>query len=107
MSRAPVRPVTAFALFNLLGAPLIGRLVWLGMGALHGGGAMFGAVLLSVVAAAAILCVNLVLTRRAALGGLPKPGVMAMAAVTLVTFGLTVGTGFFSPLNLIWALLRA
>jgi len=100
-------PVTAFILFNLVGAPVAGRVLWLGMGALHGQGATFGAVLLSMAGAGAILAVNVVLTRRAALGGLHKQGVMAMAAVTLVTLGLTVGTGFFSPLNLAFALLRA
>ncbi|MDT8345788.1 MAG: hypothetical protein RQ752_15285 [Thermohalobaculum sp.] len=100
-------PLTGFVLFNLIGAPLIGRLVWLGMGALHGQGAVPGAVALSVVAAIAILAANLALTRAAARAGLPKSGVMALGAVTLLTFGLTVGTGFFSPLNLVWALVRA
>lgn len=104
---APMSPVGAFILFNLIGVPVIGRLVWTGMGALHGAGATFGAVLVSVLAAAGVLAVNLLLTRRAARAGLAKPGVMALAAVTLVTFALTVGTGFFSPLNLIWALFRA
>lgn len=98
---------SAFILFNLICVPLVGRLVWLGMGALHGQGTVVGAVLLSIVAAGAILSANVVLTRRAALGGLHRQGVMAMAAVTLLTFGLTVGTGFFSPLNLVWALVRA
>jgi hypothetical protein len=100
-------PLSAFALFNLVGVPVIGRLVWLGMGALHGAGSVFGAVLLSVAAAVAILAVNVILTRKAAMVGLPKKGVIALGLITFLTFGLTVGTGFFSPLNLLWALFRA
>ena len=100
-------PVALFAIFNLLGAPLIGRLVWMGMGALHGAGSAAGAVGLSVLAAFGILATNVVLTRRATLASVPKKGVIAMALVTLLTFGLTVGSGFFSPLNLLFALMRA
>lgn len=95
-------PLTFFVLFNLIGAPLIGRLVWLGMVNLDAGSMRLAAVLLSVLGATAILAVNVVLTRRSIAAGLPDPGGSILWIVTGLTFILTIGTGFFSPLTLIW-----
>ena len=97
------RPVTGFVLFNVLGVPLIGRGAWAAMESLRAD-AIALAVGVSVLAAVAILGMNAVLTLRADHAGVP-PGVRAVLwAITALTFVLTIGTGFFSPLTLVWAL---
>ena len=97
------RAVTAFVLFNAVGVPLIGRGAWGLMESIRDD-AIALAVTVSVVAAAGILAVNAALTVWADRLGVP-PGVrLALWAVTALTFVLTIGTGFFSPLTLVWAL---
>lgn len=99
-------PVTWFALFNLIAAPLIGRGIWALMAALNTDQWRLAAVLVSVAGAAGILAVNAWLTHRAAAAGLPRPGQMALWIITGGTFALTIGLGVFSPINLVIALLR-
>lgn len=105
MGRSWQQPVTAFALFNLIAVPLVGRGVWAAMLWLNAGQAVLVAVLLSVVAAFGILGVNAALTVRAARAGLPQAGRTTLWLVTGVTFALTIGTGMFSPLTLLHALI--
>lgn len=97
-------PVTGFALFNLVAVPLIGRATWIAMEALRAD-AILLAVALSVGAALVILSVNVVLTLRAERAGVPPAGRRLLWAVTALTFLLPIGTGFFSPLSLVHALL--
>ena len=104
MENAWQRPVTAFALFNLIGVPLIGRGAWIAMDSLRAD-AILLAVAVSVGAALAILAVNVLLTLRVDRAGVPPVGRSLLWAVTAVTFLLPIGTGFFSPLTLIHALL--
>jgi len=99
-------PVTWFALFNLLAAPAIGRLVWLVMAGLNADGARFAAVGMSLVGALGILGVNVWLTWWASRAGLPRRGQMALWLITGGTFAITVGFGVFSPVTLVIALLR-
>ncbi|MEO1775134.1 MAG: hypothetical protein AAFS07_09305 [Pseudomonadota bacterium] len=98
--------IALFVIANLLVVPLIGRLGWQGMEALNTGGAIFGAVLLSVAVAGGILALNIWLVRRAVLTGLPRLGEMVAYGATGLQFVLTIGTGFFSVVGLIDALLR-
>ena len=97
-------PVTSFALFNLIGVPLIGQLAWLTMEGLRDG-AVGLAVLVSVLTAMGIAGVNIYLTLKAVWADAP-PGVkLVLWGITVLTFVLTIGTGFFSPLLLVWALI--
>ena len=100
-------PVTWFALFNLIGAPLVGRVVWLLMQQLNADNARIGAVALSLAGAVGILGVNSYLSWWAMREGLPRRGRPAMWLITGATFVLTIGFGFFSPINLVIALVRA
>jgi hypothetical protein len=100
-------PVTWFALFNLLAAPFVGRAVWLFMQQLNAGNAQIGAVALSLAGAVGILGVNSYLSARATREGVPRRGRQAMWLITGGTFVLTIGFGFFSPINLVIALVRA
>ena len=103
MERAWQRAVTSFVLFNLIGVPLIGQMAWLVMEGLRDG-AIGLAVLVSVLTAMGILGANVLLTLRADRAATP-PGIKTVLwAVTVLTFALTIGTGFFSPLMLVWAL---
>lgn len=99
-------PVTWFALFNLIGAPIVGRVLWSVMTHLHGSGATGAAVGLSLVGAVGILAANIGLTWWATQAGLPRLGQMVLWLITGATFVLTVGLGVFSPINLVIALLR-
>ena len=98
---------TWFVLFNLIAAPFAGRGIWLLMQQLNADDARIGAVALSLAGALGILGVNGTLSWRAAREGLPKPGQRAMWLITGGTFVLTIGFGFFSPINLVIAMLRA
>ncbi len=100
-------PVTWFALFNLLGAPFVGRAVWLFMQQLNADSAVIGAVALSLAGAVGILAVNSYLSLRATREALPRRDCQAMWLITGGTFVLTIGFGFFSPINLVIALVRA
>ena len=100
-------PVTWFALFNLLAAPFIGRAVWLFMQQLNAGDAILGAVALSLAGAVGILAINGYLSMRATREGVPRRGRQAMWLITGGTFVLTIGFGFFSPIDLVIALVRA
>ena len=103
MEKAWQAPVTTFALFNLIGVPLIGQLAWLTMEGLRDG-AIGMAVLVSVLVAMGIACGNVYLSLRARWAG-ASPGIMLVLwGVTALTVLLTIGTGFFSPLMLVWAL---
>lgn len=107
MSETWKAPVTWFALFNLLGAPFIGRAVWVVMQSLDAREAVAAAVAMSLVGAVGILAVNAGLTWWATWAGLPRKGQMMLWLIAGGTFALTIGTGFFSPVNLVLALLRA
>ena len=99
-------PVTWFVLFNLIAAPFAGRAVWFFMQQLNAEDARIGAVALSLAGAVGILGVNSYLSRWAMREGLPRRGRPAMWLITGATFVLTIGFGFFSPVNLVIALLR-
>jgi len=94
-------------LFNLLGAPFVGRAVWLFMQQLNAGDARIGAVVLSLAGAVGILGVNGYLSWWAGREDLPRRGQMTMWLITGGTFVLTIGFGSFSPINLLIALVRA
>ncbi len=100
-------PVTWFALFNLIAAPFVGRAVWLFMQQLNAGDARIGAVALSLAGAVGILGINGTLSWWAMREGLPRRGQMVMWLITGGTFVLTIGFGFFSPINMVIALVRA
>ena len=100
-------PVLLFAAFNLLIVPFLGRGAWYFMLRLNEADAKPGAVLLSLLTALAIAGANALLTARATAAGLPRRGQMALWLATGATFALTIGTGFFSPVNLLIALLRS
>ncbi len=100
-------PVTWFALFNLLAAPFVGRAVWLFMQQLNDDNARVAAVALSLAGTLGILGINSALSWWAMREGLPRRGQMAMWLITGGTFVLTIGFGFFSPVNLVIAMLRA
>ena len=107
MKPAGQAPVTWFALFNLLGAPFVGRAVWFLMQQLNADSAVIGAVALSLAGAVGILAINAYLSWWAGREGLPRPGQMSMWLITGGTFVLTIGFGSFSPINLLIALVRA
>jgi hypothetical protein len=100
-------PVTYFVLFNLLGAPLIGRGVWLVMQGLNAEGDRIAAVAVSLLAPIGILAVNALLTVWATREGLAKRGRAILWIITAGTFLLPIGFGTFSPVNLIIAAIRA
>ncbi len=100
-------PVTWFALFNLIAAPFVGRAVWLFMQQLNADNARIGAVALSLAGAVGILGINSYLSARATREGLARRGRQAMWLITGGTFVLTIGFGFFSPINLVIAMVRA
>ena len=99
-------PVVYFVLFNLLGAPVIGRGVWLAMQGLNAGGDRLAAVAVSLAGAIGILAVNVLITLWASREGLPRRGRMILWLVTGGTFILPIGFGIFSPVNLLIALIR-
>jgi hypothetical protein len=99
-------PVVYFVLFNLLGAPLAGRAIWLIMQGLNAEGGIVAAVALSLVGAISILLVNSYLSWWAGRAGVPRKGLMAMWLITGGTFVLTIGFGTFSPINLVIGLIR-
>lgn len=103
MDKAWQRAVTSFVLFNLIAVPLIGQMAWLTMEGLRDG-AIAMAVLVSVLVALAILGVNVVFSWKARRAAAPSGAQMTLWAITALTFVLTIGTGFFSPLMLVWAL---
>jgi len=107
MKSAWQAPVTWFALFNLIAAPFVGRAVWLLMQQLNADNARLGAVALSLAGALGILAVNGALTWWAMRESLPRRGRQAMWLITGGTFVLTIGFGFFSPINLVIAMVRA
>ncbi len=100
-------PVTWFALFNLIAAPFVGRAIWLFMQQLNASDARLAAVALSLAGAVGILAINGYLSMRANREGLPRRGRQAMWLITGGTFVLTIGFGFFSPINMVIALVRA
>jgi hypothetical protein len=100
-------PVSYFVLFNLLGAPLIGRGVWLVMQGLNTEGDRLAAVAISLLAPIGILAVNVLLTLWAIREALPKTGRAILWIVTAGTFLLPIGFGAFSPVNLLIAAIRA
>lgn len=99
-------PVVCFALFNVLGAPLIGRTLWLVMQNLNADGGILAAVALSLAGAVGILAVNTYLCIWAGRAGVPRKGLMALWLITGGTFVLTIGFGTFSPINLLVGLVR-
>ena len=107
MPAASKAPVTWFVLFNLLATPFVGRAVWYFMQQLNAEQARLGAVALSLAAAIGILAVNSLLTWRAMQSGIPRTGYQVMWLITGLTFVLTIGFGFFSPINLVIGALRA
>ena len=107
MPPAAKAPVTWFALFNLIAAPLIGRGIWALMLTLVTEDFRLVAVLVSVIGAVGILAVNGWLTWRATRAGLGRYGQMAMWLITGGTFAITIGFGVFSPINLAIALVGA
>lgn len=102
-----IKPLSLFAAFVLIVTPLIGRLAWVAMEGLNEDGNLVSAVALSLAVTLAILAGNVLLLRPAVAAGLPMPGPPILWAVTVLTFGLTIGTGFFSPVNLVVALLAS
>jgi len=69
--------------------------------------AQIGAVAMSLAGAVGILAINIYLSARASHEGLPRRGRQAIWLITGGTFVLTIGFGFFSPINLLIALVRA
>ena len=100
-------PVVYFVLFNLLGAPLIGRGVWLAMQQMNTDDARIIAVALSLAAAIGILAINAIISIWSGRQGLPRNGQRILWLITGGTFVLTVGFGTFSPINLVIAMIRA
>ncbi len=99
-------PATWFALFNLLVAPVGGRIIWHFMLLWNNENLRLVSILLSIAGAVTILGVNVYLTRWARGSGMPRIGLTAMWLITGVTFLITIGFGVFSPINLIVGLLR-
>ena len=100
-------PVICFVLFNLLGAPLIGRSVWLLMQEINTDDGRIIAVVLSLATAVGILAVNAMTCIWSGRQGLPRDGLRILWLITGGTFVLTIGFGTFSPINLVIAMLRA
>jgi hypothetical protein len=98
-------PLAAFVVFTLVVAPVIGRIAWRAVANANAGQGPIAGALLAVAGSAVILALNAALVLWARDRGLPRRGQMALWLVTGATFALTTGTGFFSPVNLIRALL--
>lgn len=99
-------PATWFALFNLLVAPVGGRVIWYFMLQMNNEDLRLMSILLSIAGAAVILGVNVYLTQWARSARMPRIGLTAMWLITGVTFLITIGFGVFSPINLILGFLR-
>lgn len=99
-------PVIYFVLFNLLGAPIIGRGIWLLMQNLNAEGDLIAAVAVSLLAPIGILAVNVLITLWATREDLPRRGRAILWIITGGTFILPIGFGTFSPVNLLIALIR-
>lgn len=100
-------PVTYFVLFNLLGAPVIGRGIWLLMQNLNAEGDRIAAVAVSLLAPIGILAINVLITLWAIREDLPRRGRAILWIVTGGTFILPIGFGTFSPVNLVILAIRA
>jgi hypothetical protein len=100
-------PVVYFVLFNLLGAPIIGRGVWLLMQDMNAEDGRIIAVALSLATAVGILAVNAMISIWSGREGLPRKGQRILWLITGGTFVLTIGFGTFSPINLVIAMIRA
>lgn len=96
--------MTAFAVVNVIAVPLAGRLAWRVMSSLDAQQHTVFAVVISLLTAFGILAANVLLCASAARRGAPRPVLTAMWGWTVGTFALTIGAGFFSPLNLLAAL---
>jgi hypothetical protein len=99
------RHVAMFAGFNLIVLPIMGRLAWMAMLSLNTTGDIWLAVALSLVVTLVALGVNLWLCREASRAGAPRPLVYLFWGVTVLTFGVAIGFGAFSPVNLVMAVL--
>lgn len=99
------RAVSAFAAFNMIAVPIAGHLAWDGMLRLNAASGPFAGVMLSLVAAGAILAANVLLIRWAVRAGLPKLGELVLWIVAGLTFVMPIGTGRFSPLNFLASLM--
>ena len=95
------RPLSLFALFNLIAVPIVDHLAWDAMLRLNAEQGAGIAVLLSLLVAAGILAANILMTRWTVSSGLPKLGELILWTVTGITFVLPIGTGRFSPVNFI------
>ncbi|MEM7239609.1 MAG: hypothetical protein AAF317_05175 [Pseudomonadota bacterium] len=95
------RPLSLFGLFNLIAVPTIGHLAWDGMLRLNTTYGALAGVALSLAVAAGILAINVLLFRAARAAGLPRPAQMVLFLITALTFVLPIGTGRFSPINLL------
>ena len=99
-------PAAWFALFNLLAAPVLGRVIWFVMLQFNNEDFRLVSILASLVGTILILAVNVYLTLWARRTGVPAIGLMIMWLVTGVTFLFTIGFGVFSPINLLLGFLR-
>ncbi|MGF1551795.1 MAG: hypothetical protein ACFBWO_04735 [Paracoccaceae bacterium] len=97
--------IALFVAANLVAVPLIGRLGWRAMAAVTESAGPFAGAMLSVVVAGIVLGLNVLIVRRAIAAGLPRLGQMALFALAGGQFALTIGTGFFSVVNLAAALM--
>ncbi|MEM9370892.1 MAG: hypothetical protein AAGA26_07020 [Pseudomonadota bacterium] len=100
------RPLSLFCLFNLIAVPIIGHIAWDGMLRLNSEAGPIAAVGVSLVVSAGILVGNILLFRAARAADLPRPGQMVLFVLIGLTFVLPIGTGRFSPINLMVDLLR-
>lgn len=99
------RPLSLFIVFNMVVVPITDRLAWDGMLQLTASHGPLAGVGLSLAAAAAILVANILIYNYARSSGLPGLGQMVLFVLIAVTFALPIGTGRFSPVNLIIDLL--
>ena len=101
----PARTIVLLAAaVNVLAVPVLGRLTWRGMETLNADGSRVAAVLLSLGVAVAIFAVNAGFARALSRTDADRRSVAGLWFVAVMTFGLTIGTGFFSPINLLVAL---
>jgi len=99
-------PAAWFALFNLLAAPVLGRVIWFVMLQFNNEDLRLVSIVASLVGAVGILAVNVYLTLWARHAHVPGTGLLIMWLVTGVTFLFTIGFGVFSPINLVLGFLR-
>ncbi|MBY8977282.1 hypothetical protein KHP62_15810 [Rhodobacteraceae bacterium NNCM2] len=99
------RSLSVFAVFNLIVVPILGRVAWDMMLGLHETHGSLAAILVSLVTAAVILLINVVIFQWTKAAGLPRPGQMILFIIIAVTFVLPIGTGRFSPVNFIASLM--